>query len=124
MRERFETAAEDKGIYYLCEISAEGWMTRAQAELQAGQDPLPSLRRAQTLLQRALQSKSTSSSAHALLGQTQVMEAQLQPQNRSWLLNRAQEQLKWAERLNPTDGHNSRLRAGLGQAAKNQAPPR
>ena len=124
LRERFETAAEDKGIYYLCEISAEGWMTRAQAELQAGQDPLPSLRRAQTLLQRALQSKSTSSSAHALLGQTQVMEAQLQPQNRSWLLNRAQEQLKWAERLNPTDGHNSRLRAGLGQAAKNQAPPR
>jgi serine/threonine-protein kinase len=111
--QRFEAPAQARGVYYLCEIAAEAWMIISDAEAKAGQDPLPSLLRAQSLLQRALQGKSTSASAHALVGQTQVMEALLQPRNRSWLLARAQEQLRWAVRLNPADGHNARLRARL-----------
>ena len=111
--QRFEAPAETRGVYYLCEIAAEARMTLADSETRQGLDGLPSLRRAQGLLQRALQGKSTSATSHALLGQTQVMEAELLPQNRAWLLARAQEQLKWAVRLNPADGHIPRLRARL-----------
>jgi len=114
--QRFETPAETRGVYYLCETAAEAWMTLADSEAGHGQDGTASLRRAQGLLQRALQGKPASATAHALLGQTQAMEAEWQPRNRTWLLARAQEQLKWAVRLNPADGHIVRLKARLAKA--------
>ena len=114
--QRFEPLAQAQGVYYLYEVAAEGWMTLAETEAKTRQDALPSLHRAQGLLQRALQAKAASSTAHALLGQTLVTEAGLQPANRAWLLARAQEQLRLAERLNPSDGHLPRLKSKLSKA--------
>ena len=114
--QRFEPLAQAQGTYHLYEVAAEGWMILADREAKAGEEALPSLHRAQDLLQRALQGKAASSTAHALLGQTLVTEAALQHQNRAWLLTRAQEQLQLAARLNPTDGHLARLRVKLSKA--------
>ena len=114
--ERFQPLAEERGTCDLCQIAAEAWMTLADSEARGGQDPVPSLRRAQGLLQRALQAKASSATAHAMLGQTLAMEAIAHPGDRAWLLVRAQEQLRWALRLNPADGQVALLRARLAKA--------
>lgn len=108
---RFQPLAERQGQYDLYEIAAEAWLTRAHWERGHGIDPLTSLRQAQALLHRALQVKPTSAAAHALLGQTQVLEAQVQPENRSWLLQRAQEHQQLARNLCPMDRQHGRLKA-------------
>ena len=88
-------------------------MTQAEWELGKGLDASTSIRRSLTLLQSTLQLKATSATAHALMGQAQVLEAQSQPKRRKWLAAQAQEQLLWAMRLNPADGQNARLKTKL-----------
>lgn len=111
--QRFELEGETRSNHGLCEIAAEACLIKAEWEFTSGLDALPSLRRSQALLQHALQIKPASAPAHALLGQSQVLEARALPARRQWLTAQAQEQLRWAVRLNPTAGQNARLKLKL-----------
>jgi hypothetical protein len=88
-------------------------LTRAEWELRHQIDPMDSLGQAQAMLQRALRASPTSASAHAMQGQSQVLEARIHPENRGWLLARAREHLEWSRRLNRTDREMARLQNWL-----------
>jgi serine/threonine-protein kinase len=99
----FEPGTGGRDSYLGCEVSAEALLTQAEWERKAGRDSGPGLQRAQTLLQRAIQLRPGSAAAHALLGQAEVLEAAAQPAQRAWLLARAREQLRSAQRLRPDE---------------------
>jgi serine/threonine-protein kinase len=110
---RYEPPARQRAVCGLCETAARAWLTRAEWELRHRIDPLESIRRAQSQIQRALEIRPTSASAHALQGLSQVLEARTQPEHRNWLIGRAQEHLRWSARLNPADRDLARLRSAL-----------
>jgi serine/threonine protein kinase len=110
---QFEPPAGRQASCSLCEIAAKAWLLRAEWELHHQIDPGASLRRAQTLLKRALESRPTSASGHALLGQSEVLEARCAPGERKALLARATENLRWSRRLNPADRDLARLQSLL-----------
>jgi hypothetical protein len=110
---RFEGPAQDQGNGNFCEIAAKAWLIRAEWELGHGIDASGSVQHAQDLLKRALEIRPTSASAHALNGLGQMLEAQARPENRKWLISRAQQQLRWSIRLNPADREINPLRLAL-----------
>jgi hypothetical protein len=110
---RFEAPAQQQGNYSLCEIAAKAWLIRAEWETEHQLDAQDSLHHAQALLQRILENRPTCATAHALDGLSRVLEAKGQPQNRRWLLSRAQEHLRWCQRLNPAGRETVRLRTAL-----------
>ena len=91
------------------EIAARARLVRAEWEFQHQIDPAESLRRAQDLLQRAVESRPATASGHALLGQCQVLKAECQPTERKALIAQANEHLRWSRRLNPEDPDLARL---------------
>jgi len=95
------------------EIAAKARLVRAEWELLHQIDPAESLRRAQTLLKRALESRPSSAAGHALLGQCQVLEAESRPAERKALIAQAGENLRSSRRLNPEDRDLSRLQSLL-----------
>lgn len=95
------------------EIAAKARLIRAEWEFHHQIDPADNLRRAQALLKRALESRPTSASGHALLGQCQVLEAECRPTERKSFIAQANEQLRWARQLNPEGRELARLRSLL-----------
>ena len=110
---RFEPPSDQQGACNACEIAAKAWLIRAEWEQGHQIDPMDSIRHAQALLQRTLESRPTSGSAHAMQGLSHLLEARWQPQNRKWLLARATEQLRWSRRCNPNDRDLTSLQALL-----------
>lgn len=110
---QFEPAAQQPVSAIRCGIAAKAWLVRAEWELQQRIDAMTSIRRAQALLKRALESTPTSARIHALLGQSQVLESRARPDERKALRARAGEHLRWSKRLNPADREMARLQGVL-----------
>ena len=109
VRERFGRT----GGWNAWEVAAKASLIQAQWELRHRIDPLDSIRQAQALLQRAMEAKPTSASAHALQGLADVLEARVRPADRTLLLAGARERLRWSQRLNPANADLARLREAL-----------
>ena len=114
----FEPLAEQPKAWTSCETAAKAWLIRGDWEIRNRIDPMDSIRHAQALLQRALDTRPTSASAHALQGQSRALEARWKPENRKWLLARAGEHLRWSRRLNPADRELAGLQSLLAAPAQ------
>jgi len=99
-------------------IAAKASLIRAEWEIRHAIDPMESIRYAQSLLQRALEGMPNSAGLHALLGQSQVLEAWAQPGEGKAPLSRASEHLRWSKRLNPADRELARLQDLLARPKK------
>ena len=119
---RYEPPALQQGSSGLCLTAAKAWLIRAEWELGHAIDGTDSLRRAQALTARALERDPTSAAAHALEGLGQALEARIRPDLRKALFTRANEQLRWAERLNPQDPELARLRGMLSPGRRSGSP--
>jgi hypothetical protein len=97
----------------LCETAAETWLLQAEWEAGHGQNPAPSLAKAQELTERALRGNSNSATAYALKGLERLLQARTAPADHAIQLLMAQERLKLAETLAPAGRLQARLRQAL-----------